>query len=730
MRFLLSLLLLGTVLAAQEYTRTDEQGRIVAIPLPIPAEFLNPWPAAYEDGFLTRADRLIRSGKVGGSIALENEKQAYPNSMLGFLNGQRTEALGLLQTADGESPTTDGIDLYWCFTLKGQMRKFFLFGAALDPAYRERMLNAARAWTASDPRPNTELVLQLDSPDPEVAAYAAEALKQMWRSAAQIQEMAAQADADGHPNKKAFAAYMRGVADQIGSQPPTDRDGWLAWWSLLSRGDWQVFEEYDRLVNLRPHPTHGVGKGPVGTDWSPSTRGGVVDWRNTDNLRGMREVSVYLMAEAAGNDLVRRIFKDRLRRTACGFLGVGMGEWDSESYHAHTIGAYVNLYDFAQDPEVRQMGKAILDYLVTAGAVKAWRGGTCGPIKRDYGNIAMWSSHASFMDFWFGTAPVPEPHPHHDLVHAITSTYRPPAAVVAFARREFPLPCEIWSSHPEYSHWLPGRGDAPLYFETTWFARTYQMGSKADGPGYDEAGMKILISSEAGVDFVVPTMQKKGNPCTGGGVQIAQARNCAIWQCKKPDAPVNILLPASAKVDLVDGTAFVQFAGDRTWAAFRPIRTNFSSADAKAVSAYAKEKAKGPPAFQLLVGAATGGGPAGWALELGEQPDHDNYTAFKSAILARNSVTAAAEGATLKASDGRTLGIAVTGGRDPVVSRDGVEHDWKQHWALYQGAAGGPSPVSLGWKEGILKVEAGGHRFEGRIDLKTGIYRSENHLAP
>ena len=57
----LPLLLLSTALLAQEYVRTDDQGRLVAIPLPIPAEFLNPWPAAYEDGFLTRADRLRQS---------------------------------------------------------------------------------------------------------------------------------------------------------------------------------------------------------------------------------------------------------------------------------------------------------------------------------------------------------------------------------------------------------------------------------------------------------------------------------------------------------------------------------------------------------------------------------------------------------------------------------------------------------------------------------------------
>lgn len=84
----------------------------------------------------------------------------------------------------------------------------------------------------------------------------------------------------------------------------------------------------------------------------------------------MREVAIYLMAEETGNELTRKIFKERLRITAKNFLTLGNGEWDSPAYLAHTATAYVNLYDFAKDEEVRLLAKGILDFIMTSAAIK------------------------------------------------------------------------------------------------------------------------------------------------------------------------------------------------------------------------------------------------------------------------------------------------------------------------------------------------------------------------
>lgn len=798
-----------------ERVTTDAQGRIVALPLSIPEAARNRWPDDWEDGFRDRADRAIRAwaGKSGGSNnALENEKQSYPASMLAFLAGDREEALKSLQAGDAMARNhehTEGIDLYWCFTLKGQIRKYFFFSQYLDPDYRERMTAGARAWTESDPRPNTELVLLLDSADEEVAAAARQSLTAMWRPGSNLLELADRITADaeaataqaGEANeqrktakqtakdaKKAlkeaekavrkaedqdaakqavaaaqaaleqaeahektvnkqtggivanarasdkfltFAAHIRSIADEIGEELPQTTDEWRDWWALITRGDWMVYEEYDRRMNLRPHPQYGIGTGPVGGDWAPQTRGGVVDWRNTDNLRGMRETSIYLLAEATGNDLVRRIFKERIRRTAKAFLGMGMGEWDSESYHPHTIGAYLNLYDFAQDPETRMLAKGILDYLTTAGAVKYFRGGTAGPIKRDYGNLAMWSGHAAFLWLWFDDTGEDPRHYERDLIHAITSHYRPPAAAVAIARGQFDRPQELLATHPDYSNWLPGRGDAPEFHETTWFGRTFQMGSALEGGGYDINGCKILVATEAGCDYVIPSTQKKGNIAINrsGTDRIAQYRNNLVWLNRDSQTPIHIAIPKRAEVSMDQGIAFVDLGA--TWLAVAPINATLHGTNDKLTGQHSLNEKHGDY-LTVLEGTGTAEAPAlaGFAIEVGEEggPAAD-FAAFKQAVLAKAELAiTVAEGTTQArwtSSTGDQVGLDWNGSGAATPYRAGNAFDWSSQQDVFAPANGGDAPISLGWKEYRLHLAAGEHSFIGVFDPANGTYNFE-----
>ena len=73
----------------------------------------------------------------------------------------------------------------------------------------------------------------------------------------------------------------------------------------------------------------------------------------------MRETAVYLMAEQSGNEAVRKIYADKLRRTISNMYRVGMGEWDSNNYLGHTFCGYIQLYDFAKDPAMRLVGKRL-----------------------------------------------------------------------------------------------------------------------------------------------------------------------------------------------------------------------------------------------------------------------------------------------------------------------------------------------------------------------------------
>ncbi|MFW6162123.1 MAG: hypothetical protein ACODAJ_05095, partial [Planctomycetota bacterium] len=198
---------IATTAAEPERIYRTPDGQIRVRPLPVPERFRDPWPKVLEDGFWERANRAIehyaarsRDGRNYGNTFFENEKRSYPAAMYDFLAGRREPALAFLQREDNlrrENAHTRGIDFFPCFTLKGQMRKYFFFGPWLDPAYRRRMREGARLWTEQDP--------------------------------------------------------LR-----------------------------------------RPHPLYGKGDRSKG-GWRPDKWGSWVDIRSTDNLRAMRETSIYLM---------------------------------------------------------------------------------------------------------------------------------------------------------------------------------------------------------------------------------------------------------------------------------------------------------------------------------------------------------------------------------------------------------------------------------------------------
>ena len=74
--------------AADERVVTDDRGRVVAQPLPVPAELRNEWPAAWEEAFVERVNASLRAsdiqpGKYGGTF-FENEKMSYPQAFIGL----------------------------------------------------------------------------------------------------------------------------------------------------------------------------------------------------------------------------------------------------------------------------------------------------------------------------------------------------------------------------------------------------------------------------------------------------------------------------------------------------------------------------------------------------------------------------------------------------------------------------------------------------------------------
>jgi hypothetical protein len=488
----------------------------------------------------------------------------------------------------------------------------------------------------------------------------------------------------------------------------------------------KIWTERDPM--RRPHHSFKGG----GDGWTPEVKNSWVDVRNTDNLRAMRETSVYLMAEETGNEEVRQLYKHQIRRYVWALYHIGMGEWDSENYHFHTITAYLNLYDFAKDPEVRAIAKAGLDWLSAAGAVKYFKGGFAGPIKRDYNKPYVFGGAAGELWLWFDDAAIAPSSFHGDLVYPITSAYRPPAAVVALARKQFDLPVEILASKPTYETWkVEGSGasagaeyPAPNYWsadhkpefqETTFIANTYQFGTLTGGSGGDVNGFKLLVAnSKRSVDFYYPGTGNDAMKATTPIGNVAQYRNLAIV-LRNGGGDYFWYAPASLKLETQDGVTFKRF--ENTYVAFWPINIAAPTENAEM-----KGKLKNRPDDTVLTSKVTQQGISGFAIEIGEPQTHGDYNTFKRDVLAKaklNREQLAQGKVTLTGSNGDSVGIEIGNG-GPKIFRNGQPHTREDHMALWA-SPGGKGPISLGWKEGTLRVEAGGHTFTATVPNEGDI---------
>ena len=467
--------------------------------------------------------------------------------------------------------------------------------------------------------------------------------------------------------------------------------------------------------------------------WNVESKNSWVDVRNTDKLRAMRDCAVYLMAEETGNKMAAETYKERIRAYVTALYNTGMGEWDSANYMAHTMTGYVQLYDFAKDSDARLLGKAALDWLCAAAAVKYFHGNWAGPDKRDYSNLPIFEGSPGTFWIYFGDTPVGPADPHADLVHFITSSYRPPEAVVALARKEFPKPVEILSSKPSYDGWFrkPGGEDVPAFRETLYISEGFQAGTLPNGHEGDACGFRMAtVNSTTGSDIWILSTALKGYvggiaTATAGGDQIAQSRNLIIYANPRGDIPFYFLVPKKLGVTEKDGVTYLE--AERAWVAITPVNAKAAGIDAGATAEVCAGK-RPYPDNQIWAARGTGTGPSALILEIGDASSHGSFEAFQKSVAEKSkadlSKLAAGE-IHYAGSTGGKVGIRLNPDGLPVVFRDGKEHDWASHNALYSCAPASMSqPISLGWKEGVLRVNAGGKKFVGTLD--GGRYSFEN----
>jgi hypothetical protein len=611
------------------------------------ADSLGCWPPEWEREFHERGQRVLKgmcakqkAAGLGGRTYFENEKRAYGFLMAHLLAGDKERAIREIQKEDAQARQwhahTAGIDYYACFTLKHQIRKYFLFGDQLDPAYKRRMFEGAKAWTEQDP--------------------------------------------------------LR-----------------------------------------RPHPAFVK----AGDGWGPDVKNSWVDVRSTENLFLMRVTSVYLMAEETGNENTRQLYKQIILKYAAALYRVGMGEWDSENYHGHSIAPLLNLFDFAKDKEVKEAAQACLDYVCAIGAVKYWRGAFNGPTNRDYNHAQPFGGSAPRMLWlYFGDTPVVNTDYESDEVHVVSSRYRPPVAVVLLARKQFDRPAELFASKPRYAA-TTGNDlmSPPEFLETQYFGRTFQMGSLVGGTttgksaingfkilAFDDARGAIAIQAVPGPDPAYVGSARYVDGKVSGENRVAQNGNVAIWMVEGGHSPWVWVLPEGVEVEMAGGVTFLSY--DKTWIALHPLETTEIQPDLELTRSLAAGKEGAQWAGSRVISATgTGSRFCGVAVEVGEAPQFVDYAAFKTAVTANTRLQAdqiARGEAEFTGASGKQIRIKFADKpRETAVWRDGVRHDWQEHARhLYRAADGSPPMIEQAWGGGTLTVRAGMATFTGRVSAQ------------
>lgn len=186
----------------------------------------------------------------------------------------------------------------------------------------------------------------------------------------------------------------------------------------------------------------------------------------TENHVSMSRTSGYIFAQEAmryprlRNRAVEweNLLKNWILAWAKRIYAYGTGEWDSGVYTTYNLIGWLNLYDFAKDAEVRDAARAVLDYYAANIALKYTQGILGGAESRAGTRFeGLPRSSTDYLAWlWFGGIAGTDREDffatseYIQAVHAATSSYRPPAALIPLARKEVPVPALYRNNKPDY----------------------------------------------------------------------------------------------------------------------------------------------------------------------------------------------------------------------------------------------------------------------------------------
>lgn len=505
---------------------------------------------------------------------------------------------------------------------------------------------------------------------------------------------------------------------------------------------------------LRPNPYF---LGNTGC-WDPRCRNSWVDTRNTDNLKAMRETSIYLFAEETENQTIKTLYFDRIRNHTGALFHVGYSEWDSETYVPHAMGPYYNLFAFTKSPAMKRIAKASLDWYFMAASFKYFNGMSTGPSKRSNGsaNVRLGGAASDMPYLYFGEPEIPESEifdRDRDSFIAFISGYRPPQALYQLASKNFRLPVEVTASKPPYGSFNATSAARPDANETTYFAKTYQMGSVLSAnASNDTRPFKLgAVHPGRGVDvfYANTTDNDTLTHAKYQGDQIGQYENLLIFLRKGEGRKFFFQIPSDVPFDSSGGIWFFPYF--KTWIAVRPL--NIKPLSVSILNGiYANHK-------EILTSKGQGE-YAGFALEVADDDEYPDYEAFKAAVISRQFDASHLQDSGMVRIEGKG-GKFLKVRHNPINQRPFVYRNSEfetnyletSEYNVYQSITpptctlnsltyNGQNlelqaiakdslwgPVFQNWKKGVLKILTNDHYFEGKFDALTGNYTWKELVA-
>jgi hypothetical protein len=282
----------------------------------------------------------------------------------------------------------------------------------------------------------------------------------------------------------------------------------------------------------------------------------IMEWQEggTENHMAQQFISGLALMDGSGLPVamphLMAVSEAWLRAELMKYLTIGQGEFHSSTYYGYTIGALLNLYDFAETPERRELARAALDWLATNMAVRlSW--GTAGGVESRGFDRATWNSGLSAVAWiWWGADDAASvdrvttqmtPNSSRLAILAATSGYRPPAPLRSLAQKTLPLPFQFQASHPQYYSYHQGR----RFWETFYATADYTLGTlTAPGRSYDTLGTinaqyatyKLVIRDRAGVQNAVVnlggTYHNPGATGRSPGDRYLQEKGATLYQLR------------------------------------------------------------------------------------------------------------------------------------------------------------------------------------------------------